>query len=348
MKQSDAQTDEQSSDGILRAFSETPRQGATVKITGETCPEGIAFEARPAVAAWRSGPRISGYEPEEVRQMRRAAGNPFDYDTIPSVKKTDFTIPGPASDLPARLYDPAPSATGDRPSLIYFHGGGFCLGEIASYDGLLTQMAHDSGLLMVSVEYRLAPETPFPGGVLDTQQAFNWMYEHAADFGMDRARMAIGGDSAGGNLAAVACVLNRDAGLPLPAVQWLIYPSTIANNSSDSRERLHDAPVIPKEILAWMHNHYMQGGDSDDPRFNVMATPDLSGLPPAFILTAGYDPLMDEGEFYANRLRDAGVPVRYSCYTDMFHGFLNYGKLPQARAAVTESAAVISAALSFC
>ncbi len=333
-------------DKIHAALRDTPRPAGNVKTYNQTCPEGYPPEALEVVQAIQSRPLLSGFEAVEVRAARKAAGNPFDFSDIASVSKKDFTIPGPASALPARLYTPASHSDSNMPALIFFHGGGYCLNDIENYDGMITQFAHDSGLLVVSVEYRLSPESPFPGPLMDAQHAFNWMHAHADDFGMDPSRMAIGGDSAGGNLATVVCVLNRDEGHPAPALQWLIYPSTIANNSSDSRERLADAPVIPKENLAWMHRQYISQEESNDCRFNVMATTDLSRLPPAFILTAGFDPLMDEGEAYAKRLRDEGVCVRHSCYTDMFHGFFNYGVLPQARAAVAESAAVISAALA--
>lgn len=284
--------------------------------------------------------------PQTARDLRTATGNPFDYEEVEEVEKADIKVPGADSILEARIYKTKGNQNKKNGALIYYHGGGFVLSDIELYDGLTSQLAFQSGLVVISVNYRLAPETPFPGGLLDTQASFNWLYEHAEEFGMDAERMAIGGDSSGANLAAVTCILNRDQDKPMPAMQMLIYPSTMGNTLTESRKRLHDAPVIPQPVIEWFHNHYISAEFSSDPRFDIMATKDLSRLPPAFVLTAGYDPLIDEGEAFANRLRENGVPVRYSCYADTFHGFYNFGVLPQARAAVTESAAILSAVLA--
>ncbi len=290
-------------------------------------------------------PSITEMLPQAARDMRTAAGNPFDYEGINEVEKTNIQIPGAVTILESRIYKTKANQQKKNGALIYYHGGGFVLSDINLYDGLMAHLAYHSGLVVVSVNYRLAPETPFPGGLLDVQASFNWLYAHAEEFEIDAERMAIGGDSSGANLAAVTCVLNRDQDKPMPAMQMLIYPSTMGNSQTESRKRLRDAPVIPKPVIEWFHNHYISEEMSNDPRFDIMETEDLSHLPPAFVLTAGYDPLMDEGEAFANRLRESGVPVRYSCYTDTFHGFYNFGVMPQARAAVVESAAILSAVL---
>lgn len=326
------------------AFQSVPRPGRHVVDYSKTA-SNLSTESQKIADLILQGPSIIEMLPQAARDMRMAAGNPFDYEDVEEVEKTDIQIPGADTMLEARIYKTKRNQKKKNGALIYYHGGGFVLSDIDLYDGLITQLAFQSGLTVISVNYRLAPETPFPGGLLDTQTSFNWLYEHAEEFEIDAERMAIGGDSSGANLAAVTCVLNRDQDKPLPAMQMLIYPSTMGNSLTESRKRLHDAPVIPKSVIDWFHNHYIPEGMSNDPRFNIMATEDLSHLPPAFVLTAGYDPLIDEGEAFANRLRESAVPVRYSCYTDTFHGFYNFGDLPQARAAVAESAAILSAVL---
>lgn len=330
---------------LKEAFLSVPRRGNNVVDYSETALKLSPKSLEIAELILRS-PSIIEMLPQAVRDIRAAAGNPFDYESVEEVEKTDIQIPGADSMLTARIYKSKGSQTKKKNgALIYYHGGGFVLSDINLYDGLTSQLALLSGLVVVSINYRLAPETPFPGGLLDTQASFNWLYEHAEEFDINADRMAIGGDSSGANLAAVVCVLNRDQDKPMPVMQMLIYPNTMGNSLTESRKRLVDAPVIPRPVIDWFYNHYISDSRSSDPRFDLMATDDLSHLPPAFIITAGHDPLLDEGEAYANRLRESGVPVRYSCYTDTFHGFYNFGVLPQARAAVVESAAILSAVL---
>ncbi len=312
-------------------------------------PEGFPYKTKLILDQIKALPCITGFEPRQIRKMKSDSGYPYDHNRNTGVRKKDFLIPGPHSKLPARLYCPRLGGKNKQKigALVYFHGGGFALGDIDAYDGVAAQLAEQSGLAVISVEYRLAPETPFPGGLLDAQHAFNWLYANADKFNIDQKIMAIGGDSAGANLATVTCVLNRDQNLPSPAFQMLIYPCTSGNSSSKSRELLVDAPIIPRRVLAWMHDLYITKEHANDPRFNVLATADLSRLPPAFIMTAGFDPLRDEGEAYANRLRDSGVSVRYSCYTNMFHGFYNFGVFPESRLAINESAEVLARVLRY-
>jgi len=286
--------------------------------------------------------------PEDARKVRRARGNPFDHVAATAIERVDIGIPAGDVILPARIYQPS-SVCADRdglqPALVYFHGGGFVFGDIESYDRPLALMASLSKTTIISVEYRLAPETRFPGAVEDAQQAFNWVYQNAEDLGLDPDLIAIGGDSAGGNLSGATSMLNRDAGLPMPCMQVLLYPSTIGNGRSSSRERFADGLLLSAETLQWFHGHYIAERDQDDPRFNLMAADDFRQLPPTFVITAGFDPLRDEGEAYALALREAGVPVRHSCYSDMFHAFLNFGVLAQSRAAVFESAQLLAQCL---
>ncbi len=329
------------------ALSNVERPSNKVTDVSLTDPEGFPHQTQVILDQIKDLPSMTDFEPWQIRKMRSDGGYPLDHKRDIGVRKKDFLIPGPQSKLPARIYTPYRDKKNKRKygALVYFHGGGFSLGDIDAYDGVATQLADQSGLIVISVEYRLAPETPFPGGLMDAQHAFNWLYDHADKFQIDRRRMAIGGDSAGANLATVTCILNRDQNRPMPVFQMLIYPCTNGNNSSKSRDRLVDAPIVPRHVMEWMHDHYITKEHADNPRFNVLATKDLSALPPAFIMTAGYDPLLDEGEAYANRLKDSGVAVRYSCYTNMFHGFYNFGVFPESRLAINESAEILAKAL---
>lgn len=327
------------------AFLSVPRAGRNV-VDYSKVASNLSAESQKIADFILQTPSVIEMSPQAAREMRLAAGNPFDHEGVEEVETTDIKIPGADSMLDARIYKTKGEQKKLSGALIYYHGGGFVLSDINLYDGLITQLAFHSGLIVISVNYRLAPETPFPGGLLDAQTSFNWLYEHAKEFGVDAERMAIGGDSSGGNLAAVTCILNRDQDKPMPAMQMLIYPSTTGNTLTESRKRLYDAPVIPQSVIEWFHNHYISEEFSKDPRFDIMKTKDLSYLPPAFVLTAGYDPLIDEGEAFAKRLRESGVPVRYSCYADTFHGFYNFGVLPEARAAIAETAAILTAVLT--
>lgn len=293
-------------------------------------------------------PPITNFQPWQVRDAQAKRRDIYGHDKNVDVERLDIQITLLDTTLPARIYTPRSSgakSSKNNATLVYFHGGGFVFGDIESHDGVTAQLAYQSGLTVISVAYRLAPEVPFPGGLLDAQNAFNWLYTNADKYHIDRDRMAIGGDSAGANLSTVICVLNRDQGKPLPAIQILIYPCTNGNKPSASRVRLADAPVLSKSVMEWMHGHYIAEERSNDPRFNVMEVDDLQGLPPAFVLTGGYDPLLDEGCEYAKKMSANGVDIRYSCYTNMFHGFYTYGVLPESKAAITETAEILARAL---
>ncbi len=330
---------------INNNFGNVERIGSQVFDYSYVSPGGIGKEGQVIVDLINKAPSWIDSEPHEVRAMREEVGNPFEHENVDSVHKADIEIPGSQGEIPARIYTPKTEQKENRPSLVFYHGGGFSLGNVESYDRVCIQLAHQSGLVVISVEYRLAPETRFPGGLIDAQDSFIWLAENAAQFYLDPNKMAVGGDSAGANLATVLCILNRDQDKKIPAFQLLIYPWTAGAAISPSRKRLVDGAIIPKKALDWFQHHYISKEHYDDPRFNVLGVEDLSGLPPAFILTAGYDPFVDEGAVYAKRLESSGVKVRYSCYSDMFHGFLNFGTLPQSQAALSESAAVLASAL---
>ncbi len=325
-------------------LSNITRRGNNVLAYGHTAPS-LAPQALPITEQLAQQPSVAAQSPAEVRAQRRASGYPHNHSDVADMHRQDFLIPGPSSLLPARIYNPAPDSLMPQPGLVFFHGGGFVLGDIHAYDHLLAQLAYQSQVVVISVEYRLAPETPFPGAIEDAQSAYNWLYQHAQNFHLDPRRLAIGGDSAGANLAAATCLLNRDQERPTPALQLLFYPVIAGAQTTASRCRHKRAPVLPKKILDWFFHHYIDETQQNDPRFNLLSNKDLGRLPAAFILTCGFDPLLDEGETYAKLLAYQGVSVRHSCYSDMFHGFLNFGVLPQSQAAVAESAQVLAQCL---
>lgn len=252
------------------------------------------------------------------------------------------SIPGPAGTIPARHYRPADGGTA-APLLVFFHGGGWVLGDLDSHDSACRLISRDAGVHVLAVDYRLAPEHPAPAAVDDAYAAYRWAREHAAEWGADPRRVAVGGDSAGGNLAAVVTRLARDAGDPLPSLQWLIYPATDLRGGTRSRSLFGDGFLLTKHDMDWFQDSYVTGSGRDfaDPMVSPLLAADLSGLSPALVVTAGFDPLRDEGDRYADELRAAGVPVDHRRMASMTHGFLNLNALGGGTAAA--NAEMISA-----
>lgn len=255
----------------------------------------------------------------------------------------DRSIPGPAGSLPIRLYWPEQTAKA-LPILVYYHGGGFVLCNLDTHDSVCRSLARRSGCLTISVAYRLSPETKLPGAVDDAYAAVAWVSANATQLGGDPGRMAVGGDSAGGNLAAAVALLARDRGGPRIAFQLLIYPATDAGRSPErypSCREFSDGYFLTRELREWFARNQTDGGtDLSDPRISPLLAGDHSGLPPAYVLTAGFDPLRDEGKAYARALAAAGVPVEYRCYETTIHGFLSLGRfIPAALEAIDECAA---------
>jgi acetyl esterase/lipase len=277
---------------------------------------------------------------EQNREMfllfRELAGPPEEVADV-----VDTTAPGPDGPIPMRLYVPQ----GERPSpvLVYFHGGGWTVGDIESHDALCRGLANRSGCLVVAVDYRLAPEHPFPAGVADAYAATAWVAEKIGDFGGDAARLAVGGDSAGGNLAAVVSQLAKARGGPSIAFQLLVYPSVERHDDSPSMHENADGPVLTVAWMEWFWSHYLTGpDDAFDPRVSPGLAPDLSGLPPALVITAEYDPLRDQGARYAQQLRDAGVDAEHRNYDGMVHGFFQMaGVLDGGREVLGDAAATL-------
>jgi acetyl esterase len=304
---------------------------------------GIDDKAKEVLNYLHSLPPAYDFAPEFIRKSRE---NPFEHDDVTHITKQDITIPCEKHELAARIYRPDTEQTNRHPALIYFHGGGFVLGGIESYDKLIAQLCFQSNVVIISVAYRLAPETVFPGAVEDVQKATDWIAKNAISLQLDSTRIAIGGDSAGANLATVYCLLNKNRNDFKPNFQLLIYPSIVGNESTPSRKEFSENLLLTQKLLKWFHQYYISKEQENDPRFNVLKAKDFRYLPAVFILTAGFDPLRDEGQMYADKLIENGVTVKHSCYTDMFHGFINFGVLQQSKDAVSECALALKAVMN--
>ncbi|MFG3054858.1 alpha/beta hydrolase [Kitasatospora sp. NPDC048239] len=252
----------------------------------------------------------------DLADIQAAAGNP---EPVGAVE--EHRIPGPGGELTVRIYRPA-GAAGRLPALLYLFGGGWTLGSPDTSDAICRSLTNAVGCVTASVGYRLAPEHPFPAAVHDCRAAARWLVEQADSLGIDPARLAVGGDSAGGNLTAALTLIARDEGGPALRHQLLVYPNT-DHRADTASLREHDDPALfNRRSVAWYWGHYLADpADGDHPHASPLRAADLSGLPPATVITAEYDPLRDEGEQYAEALRAAGVPVEARRYAGMPHGF---------------------------
>jgi acetyl esterase len=258
----------------------------------------------------------------------------------------DGGFAGPASEIRFRRYRPLGAKAGLLPTLIYYHGGGFVIGNIETHDSTCRRLANKSRCQVISIDYRLAPEHPFPAPIDDGLAAFRHIRDNAESFGADAARVAVGGDSAGGAMAAVVCQLCRDAKEQGPAFQMLIYPATDSSKESASRKAFAEGYFLSGALMTWFWEAYVPDEDTDlaDLRLSPLLAKDFTGLPPAFVLTAGYDPLRDEGRAYADKLIDAGVKTTYVNYPGTIHGFFSMTRfLKQGLKANDEAAGVMAA-----
>ncbi len=280
---------------------------------------------------------LSSVTPEQARLgMRAMTVDVRDPATLAPVREAvDLVVPGPAGDLPARLY--RPEVDGDVPTVVFLHGGGFVMGDLETHDDQTRLLCSQAGVAVLSINYRLAPENPFPAAYDDCLAATIWAVEQVGQFGRDPSRVAVAGDSAGGNLAAAVALGARDAGVALKG-QLLIYPGTdFREDGGDHPSRLENAEglFLTAEDMRWFGDAYTQGRSTLHPRASVLLEPNLSGVAPAVIGTAEYDPLRDEGNAYAKALTDAGVEVRHTEFAGLIHGFYGLGLLvPAAAAAV--------------
>ena len=290
-------------------------------------------------------PPVSKLTPAEARRLtrevnRRLTSPPEAVAVVKNMRMSDTS-----AQIPVRVYIPREGEV--LPVLVYFHGGGWVLGDLDSVDSLCRSLANAADCVVVSVDYRLAPEHKFPAAIEDAYSATKWTANSATSFNGDPRRIAVAGDSAGGNLAAAVSLMARDKHSPPIVFQLLIYPAT--NHAFDTTSYSDNAEGywLSKDDMRWFWNHYLR--DEEDGR-NPYASPsraaDPSSLPPAFVITAEFDPLRDEGEAYAARLRECGVPVKVARYDGMIHDFVNIAELRQSRVAVGEAAAELRKAFA--
>jgi acetyl esterase len=319
---------------LLRAMS----GGAAVFQGGRTLDPRFQFMAYAA----RSGPAMTSLPPQVARAgsaagLAAVAGRPE-----PGVRTENLSIEGPGGALPLRAYRP-PVQDPAAPLLVFAHFGGGVIGDLETCDAFCGILAKVARCPVLSVDYRLAPEHRFPAGLEDVLAAYRWARDNAARFGAPVGHVAIGGDSMGGNFAAIIAQEMQRLGEPQPALQLLIYPAVDVASETQSMTTFGDAYPLSRATMEWFMSHYLApDADPADPRLSPIRESDLSGLAPAVIVTAGFDPLVDQGEAYAKRLRDAGVPVIYRCYDALAHGFTAFtGAIPAADIACREIAGLV-------
>ncbi|WP_315764884.1 MULTISPECIES: alpha/beta hydrolase [unclassified Bradyrhizobium] len=290
-------------------------------------------------------PAYETLTPDEARAYYFAARVVTNPEPPELAEVQEFAIPAPHGAIPARLYRPMRLPDGPAPVLEFFHGGGWVIGNLDTHDIVCRKLAHEGELIVISVDYRLAPEHKFPAAVDDAVGAAQWIADNAAAIGIDARRLSVGGDSAGGNLAAVVALAARDGKGPKIAGQVLIYPATDFTMSHPSHSEPETSVLLTHSVIRWFRDHYLgSAADVHDWRASPARAETLVGLPPAYVLTAGADPLRDEGNDYALRLREAGVAVTYRHFPGQFHGFFTMGKLlDQANVAAVEIGAWLRA-----
>ena len=298
-----------------------------------------------AIAA-SGAPPTHEQTPEVAREMYRAMAAIEERVEVAGVE--DRTVPGPHGDVPVRIYTPAEAQGAGRGVLVWIHGGGWVIGDVEASDPTTRLLAQGSGCVVVSVDYRLSPEHRAPVALDDCWATLQWVVANAAELGVDAGRVAVGGDSAGGNLAALMTQRARAEGGPAIAFQLLVYPVTDLTRSHASYEDNGEGYMLTRDLMGWFIDHHL-GDDIDpkDPRVSPLHADSVDGLPPAMVITAEYDPLRDEGEAYAQRLREAGVAVEAIRYDGQIHGFYAMATMnADGRAAVDRSAAALREVLA--
>lgn len=282
----------------------------------------------------------------EGRRML-AAMNALAGEPEPVAAVQDRVVPGPDGTVPVRVYRPSQEPA--LPVIVFFHGGGFTMGDLESHDSLCRALANRSGCLLVAVDYRLAPEHRFPAGIDDSYAVTQWVHDHATELGANPDRLAVGGDSGGATFAATVCLMARERGGPPIALQFLINPGGMDYDyTRPSCAANAEGCFITMADIYWIESQYFAAPTDKERDWRAVpgAAPDLSGLPPAIVLTAEYDPVRDQGRAYVERLRDAGVPVKHRDYPGVTHGWVNmFGIIDPGREALDEIGAAIRAAL---
>ncbi len=265
---------------------------------------------------------------------------------VPIGKVENLTMPGPGGEMRLRNYTPVAAGSDALPTLIFFHGGGFVFGDLDSHDGLCRILANEAGARVIAVDYRRAPENKYPAAVDDAIAALNWIEANASKLGVDANCLAVGGESAGGALAAIVAQAAKEKGKPKLMFQLLMFPVTQIGNETVSLREFAQGYLLERATLEWFYDCYLPpDADKTDPRISPLNSKDFAGLPPAYVMLGGFDPLHDEGKDYADKLRAAGVPVTVADYPDMVHVFIYFDAiLPQAREAMVAAANALKTA----
>jgi acetyl esterase len=329
---------------VTRTFLRLP-PGALRRVVGPAhrSPDGLELDVQLQALLWLIArfrvPEMAGRSVAEARAMTERGAPTLASGPWRDVAAYDRQVDGADGPLRARVYVPKSAPAADAPGLVFFHGGGWVVGSIESHDSLCRALASLAGVVVVSVEYRLAPEHPFPAPPRDAIAATRWVLGNAALLGIDAHRVAVGGDSAGGNLAAVvAQALRADA--RRPAFQLLVYPATDMTRALPSQAMFREGFFLSRAASDWYLGHYLPDpADATKPLASPLFAADLSRLPPALVLTAGFDPLRDEGRAYAEKMRSAGVEVEHVCTPGQMHGFVSLGGALRDGARAVELAA---------
>lgn len=297
-----------------------------------------------AEAQAAGAPPLHTLTPDQAREVKNPVFIGFGGPPVEISKVEDVHIPGPSEEIVVRIYTPA--GTGPFPALVYFHGGGWVICNLDTHDSLCRHLSNRASCVVVSVDYRLAPEHKFPAAAEDAYTATQWTAENSGSIRVDPERIAVGGDSAGGNLAAVIPLMAKARGGPGLVFQLLVYPITDLSSMDNATYREHGDYILTKDSMVFYRSHYLaEEEDALHPYASPLLAEDLSGLPPALMITAELDVLTGEGEAYADRLREAGVPVQYICYKGMIHAFFSMaGIVDRTMDAIDEAAAALRAA----
>jgi len=292
-------------------------------------------------------PKLWEMPPALARETMIAMTQLIGPKDVPIGKVVTRAIPAAHGEIPIRVYTPVAGGAEPMPAMVYFHGGGWVIGNLDTHDGVCRILANESRCRIVAVDYRLSPEHKFPAAVEDAFAAVSWIESNASDMGIDANRLAVGGDSAGGALAAVVAQMAKEKGKPKLSFQLLFFPVTQIGEETISLRDFAEGFFLEAQTLNWFYDHYLDAdADKNDPRISPLRAKTVSGLPPAYVMVAGFDPLHDEGVAYAEKLREAGVAVTLDDYPDLVHDFiLMQAVVPQAKEALVAAAGALKSAL---